>query len=288
MSLNTAHADHGVLIHAGECIILFSDNVTVEFYGNETPEFKGAKQGRMYLTTHRMIYNSKNLSDPMRSFSFPFIALQDVTVEQPMFSANYIKGKVRAQPNGNFIGEVKFKLTFKSGGAIEYGQAMLKAAHLASRHMAPDAPPPPYSPPTGPWHAAPPPAYAPPPQGYYGWVPPYSAFPDQPPPNSVFVSNSPPPYPGVMGTAYPAGPGFSGMGGAAGPGAAASSPTAPPGYPGGFAPHAPTGMSAADAKAAEAAQSAYYDPNRPQTAYVPPPYNDQPPTYQESTSKKEN
>lgn len=29
----------------------------------------------------------------------------------------------------------------------------------------------------------------------------------------------------------------------------------------------------ADAKAAEAAQSAYYDPNKPQTAYVPPPYN---------------
>lgn len=47
-----------------------------------------------------------------------------------MFSANSIKGKVRAQPNGNFIGEVKFKLTFKSGGAIEFGQAMLKAAHL--------------------------------------------------------------------------------------------------------------------------------------------------------------
>lgn len=288
MSLNTAHADHGVLIHAGECIILFSDNVTVEFYGNDTPDFKGAKTGRMYLTTHRMIYNSKNQSDPMRSFSFPFIALQDVTVEQPMFSANYIKGKVRAQPNGNFIGEVKFKLTFKSGGAIEYGQAMLKAAHLASRHMAADAPPPPYTPPTGPWYAAPPPAYAPPPQGYYGWVPPYSAFPDQPPPNSVFVSNNPPPYPGVMGAGYPAGPGFSGIGGAAGPGAAAGTPTAPPGYPGGFGPPPPSGMSAADAKAAEAAQSAYYDPNRPQTAYVPPPYNDQPPSYQESTSKKEN
>lgn len=130
MSLNTAHADHGVLIHAGEGIILFSDNVTVEFYGNDTAEFKGVKTGRMYLTTHRMIYNSKSNSDTMRSFSFPFIALQDVTVEQPMFSANYIKGKVRAQPNGNFIGEVKFKLTFKSGGAIEFGQAMLKAAHL--------------------------------------------------------------------------------------------------------------------------------------------------------------
>lgn len=47
-----------------------------------------------------------------------------------MFAANFIKGKVRAQPNGNFVGEVKFKLTFKSGGAIEYGTAMLKAAHL--------------------------------------------------------------------------------------------------------------------------------------------------------------
>ena len=47
-----------------------------------------------------------------------------------MFSANYIRGKINAQPNGNFIGEVKFKVVFKSGGAIEFGQAMLKAAHL--------------------------------------------------------------------------------------------------------------------------------------------------------------
>lgn len=283
MSLNTAHADHGVLIHAGECIVLFSDNVTVDFYGNETPEFKGSKQGRMYLTTHRMIFNSKNNSDPLRSFSFPFVALGDVTIEQPMFSANFIRGKVHAQPNGNFIGEVKFKLVFKSGGAIEYGQAMLKAAHLASRNLAPGAAPPPYTPPTGPWYAAPPPAYSPPAQGYYGWVPPYTAFPNQPPPNSVFMSNNPPPYPGLSGSVYPAGGGFSGDGMAS----ATGGPSAPPGYPH-SAPGAPAPMSANDAKAAEAAQSAYYDPNRPQTAYVPPPYNDQPPTYQESVSKKQN
>lgn len=49
-----------------------------------------------------------------------------------MFSANFIRGKITAQPNGNFMGEVKFKLVFKSGGAIEYGQAMLKAAHLGN------------------------------------------------------------------------------------------------------------------------------------------------------------
>ncbi|XP_026732047.1 WW domain-binding protein 2 [Trichoplusia ni] len=289
MSLNTAHADHGVLIHAGECIILFSDNVRVEFHGNDTAEFKNEKEGRLYLTTHRMIFNSKSLSEPLRSFSFPFVTLEDVTVEQPLFSANYIKGKVRAQSNGNFIGEVKFKLTFKSGGAIEFGQAMLKAADLATRHTSPSAIPPPYQPPTGPWYAAPPPAYAPPAQGYYGWVPPYTTFPNQPPPNSVFVSDNPPPYPGVSGRTYPPSVRYSGTSAHVSPSpTGAGSPhgpsAPPPGYPGGAA----AGMSSSDAKAAEAAQSAYYDPNRPQTAYVPPPYNDQPPTYQESVSKKKN
>lgn len=53
------------------------------------------------------------------------------------------------------------------------------------------------------------------------------AFPDQPPPNSVFVSNNPPPYPGVMGVTYPPGPGASGM-----PNATGAAATAPPGYPG--------------------------------------------------------
>lgn len=53
-----------------------------------------------------------------------------VELEQPVFGANYIKGKVRAQPNGNWMGEAKFKLLFKHGGAIDFGQAMLKAAHL--------------------------------------------------------------------------------------------------------------------------------------------------------------
>lgn len=51
-------------------------------------------------------------------------------VEQPIFGANYIKGKVRAQPNGNWTGEARFKLTFKHGGAIEFGQAMLRVAQM--------------------------------------------------------------------------------------------------------------------------------------------------------------
>lgn len=36
----------------------------------------------------------------MQSFSCPFISLSEVELEQPVFGANYIKGKIQAQPNG--------------------------------------------------------------------------------------------------------------------------------------------------------------------------------------------
>ena len=146
MALNTAHANGGVLIHAGESILLFCDNVQMEFAGQDGVEFKGEKKGRLYLTTHRMIFNNKKQDDPMVSFSFPFVTLKDVELEQPIFGANYIKGKVRAQPGGNFTGEAKFKLHFKSGGAIDFGQAMLKAAQMASRNYNGNDLPPPYTP----------------------------------------------------------------------------------------------------------------------------------------------
>jgi len=199
MALNTAHANGGVLIHAGESILLFCDNVTMEFSGQDGAEFKGSKQGRLYLTTHRMIFNNKKTDDKMVSFSFPFVALKDVELEQPVFGANYIKGKVRAQPGGNFTGEAKFKLHFKSGGAIDFGQAMLKAAQMAGRHNVSDAPPP-YQPPSSDWYAAPPPAYSANPAGYGGWVPPTHVFPDMPPANTVYMTDAPPPYPGINGT----------------------------------------------------------------------------------------
>lgn len=306
MSLNTAHANNGVLIHAGEGILIFCDNVTMEFSGQDAPAFKGTKQGRVYLTTHRMIFNNEKDSDPMQSFSFPFVTLNDVQLEQPVFGANYIKGKVRAQENGNWTGEAKFKLVFKHGGAIDYGQAMLRAAAMAQRNAG-TAPPPPYTPPGGGWYAAPPPAYTPNPYNY-GWVPSTTVFPDQPAPNSIYMHDSPPPYPGIIsgppqgqpqgypqgyppqayppqnGSAYPPQqPGYPmqngapGYGFAGGPGVAGASAGAM-----GFTQPPP-----ANSKEAEAAQSAYYDPNQPQTAYVPPPaYYEPPPSYS-SLNKKD-
>lgn len=344
MSINTAHANNGVLIHSGEYILLFSDNVIMEFPGRDEGLFKGTKPGRIYLTSHRMIFNGKTASDPLQSFSFPFVSLSDVDIEQPVFGANYIKGKVSAQENGNFHGQAKFKLLFKSGGAIDFGQAMLRAASMAQRNAHNQAPPP-YSPPTGSWYQAPPPAYTPSAQqGYYGWVPPASQnFPTGPPPDGVFMTDNPPPYPGIIPNGSPTNPpnypptspgytngypgytqsptGFSPnpstIGGFQGaPGYSNYPGPQPGGYPGGqpggFSGGQPGGYPAgqpagypgaqpggypnvmsfanappANSKEAEAAQSAYYDPNQPQTAYVPPPaYYEPPPSYNSLANKK--
>jgi len=287
MAVNTSHANNGVLLHAGESILLFCDNVTMSFSGQSGAMFSGDKSGRLYLTTHRMIFNNKKQSDGLKSFSFPFVALRDVELEQPIFGSNYIKGRVIAQPNGNFSGEARFKLYFKSGGAIDFGQAMLRAAQMASRHSNNSDAPPAYTAPTSPWYAAPPPAYTANPGGYQGWVPPTNVFPDHPPANTVYMTDAPPPYPGISGyapgayapasTAYQRPAAANGAAGAAiGAGGFVSASAPPP--------------SGADAKAAEAAASGgqvrtgYYDPTNSGTAFVP---TDLPPSYNDSEKKND-
>lgn len=71
-------------------IILFSDNVNMEFSGQDGALFKGTKNGKIYLTTHRMIFNSKTSSDPMQSFSFPFVCLTDVRIQMEKESVSTI------------------------------------------------------------------------------------------------------------------------------------------------------------------------------------------------------
>jgi len=244
MSVNTAHANNGVLIHAGETILLFSDNVSMEYSGQDNTMFKGIKQGRIYLTTHRVIFNNKNSKDPLQSFSSPFISMSDVELEQPVFGANYIRGKIRAQPNGNWTGEVKIKISFKSGGCIDFGQALLRAASMAQRNGGGMAPPP-YTPPTNGWYEAPPPAYTPG-AGSYGWLPQNSNF-GTAPTSGVFMQDNPPPYPGINANYTPNYPtnGFTAPTGFVAPGAPGSYPNAPtgsyPNAPTGSYPNAPTG-----------------------------------------------
>ncbi|XP_013386870.1 WW domain-binding protein 2 [Lingula anatina] len=256
MSLNTAHANGGVLIYCGERILIYYDNVEVslESEGGPVPQFKGNKKGRLYLTTHRVIFNNRNNKDVLQSFSMPFFCMKQLELEQPVFGANYIKGKVVAEQNGNWQGIAKFKMWFNSGGAIEFGQAMLEAGRLANRNRPPQ--PPPYFPPAGPFYQAPPPAYAPPGEPLYGFVP-YQTFPTAPPADGVYMTEAPPPYPGIDPNLRP------------------------PPYP-------PQQNNSADAKAAEAAASAYngayYDPGNPHNVYMPPPQG-APPAYSEAAKK---
>lgn len=250
MSLNTAHAHGGVLIYAGERILLYCDGVEMGFDGVKLPHFKGNKKGTVYLTTHRVIFNNNSSSDMLKSFSIPFMCMREVELEQPIFGANYIKGKVNAEQGGNWEGQAKIKLWFNNGGAIEFGQAMLKAGQLASRNRVQQ--PPPYMPPQGNFYQAPPPSYSPPQNGYYDWVP-YQTFPTAPPPEYVYMTEAPPPYPGV-------------------------DPSAPPPQP-----YQANGCGS-DEKAREAAASAYYNPNAPHNVHMVTPPSC-PPSYDDATKK---
>lgn len=60
-------------------IALLCNNVSMEFQGCNQAEMKGAKNGRLYLTTHRMIFNNRDTRDKMQSFSFPFVTMSEVT-----------------------------------------------------------------------------------------------------------------------------------------------------------------------------------------------------------------
>ncbi|XP_075750012.1 WW domain-binding protein 2-like isoform X4 [Rhipicephalus microplus] len=180
MSVNSAHAPGGVLIFKGEFILLYCDGVELTFEGSDAHQFHGTKKGRIYLTTHRMVFTNSNSKDFLQSFSFPFFTMSNLGLEQPIFGANYIKGTVKAEQNGNWTGKCTFKLKFMKGGAIEFGQAMMEAGKTASQHAAGMAPPP-YFPSPGPYYCPPPPAYTPSQGVDYGFNIPYDVFPDAPP-----------------------------------------------------------------------------------------------------------
>ncbi|XP_053577325.1 WW domain-binding protein 2 [Bombina bombina] len=282
MALNRNHTQSGeVVVDNREGIIKKCKDVELSFSDmtNKTDTFKGNKKGALYLTSYRVIFVNKG-KDPMLSFMMPFYQMKGCTIEQPVFSANYIKGTISAEPGGGWEGKASFKLTFNSGGAIEFGQLMFKLATTASRPPAPanagygytpapmaggyvpgGYPPAPagYSPaqPVPPYPYAPPAmnGYGPPPQPMgYPYAPPPGAG-IYPPPPEMFMA-PPPPYPG---------PPYNGA------------PNAPSGW---MEPGMPGG-----GKAAEAASSAYYNPADPHNVYMP---MERPPPYAPTDDKKTN
>ncbi|KAJ6221618.1 hypothetical protein RDWZM_000163 [Blomia tropicalis] len=232
-TFNSAHHETGgVVLFNGELILLFCDNVHLTL--SQTSQ---SETGRLYLTTHRMVFTSKSMKSSLKSFSAPFFSMHDLSLEQPIFGANYIKGKVNDASTNN---PVTFKLKFTSGGAIEYGQALQNAAR-ATRSMAsqnPWQPPPAYTPSASAYYQAPPNIYQP---AYnVGFVLPTDVFNQPPPAGFVYTSEAPPPYPGLGGQK----PGVTPNSGNVYPsmGSTASYPTAgPPSYPASGPPSYPAG-----------------------------------------------
>ncbi|CAI9534518.1 unnamed protein product [Staurois parvus] len=285
MSLNKNHSQNGgVIVNNGESVIKMCKDVELTFsdLAYKMDAFKGTKKGLLYLTPYRVIFVSKG-KDPMMSFMMPFYLVKGCSIEQPVFSANYIKGIISAEPGGGWEAQASFKLTFNSGGAIEFGQQMFKLATNASR-----APQPPnvgygYTPTAVPG-AYGPGGYPPAPGGY---APALSAgpYPYVPPTMNGYA-----PAPQPMGYPYapPQGPGMYP------PELNPMYMAPPPPYPGppysaAQAPPGPTVWSEpgmlGNGKAAEAASSAYYNPANPHNVYMP---MERPPPYAPTDDKKTN
>ncbi|XP_056128164.1 postacrosomal sheath WW domain-binding protein [Rhinichthys klamathensis goyatoka] len=242
MTLNqNHHPNGGVLIQAGESILRECKSVELTF-SDITPKndlFKGTKKGSVFLTQYKMVFVSSVMKDKFCSFMFPYYLMKNCSIEQPVFAANYIQGLIKAEAGGGWEGQANFKMCFPSGGAIELGQQLFKLATNASR-----------APPAQNGSAAGMNGYASPamPQLY-----PYPSMP-QP-------AYSPYPYPPTAAGVYPSAPMYM---------------APPPPYPGPPQDWCPPPVAPGNAKAAEAASSAFYNPSNPHSVYMP---MDQPPPY---------
>ncbi|KAJ7425951.1 Postacrosomal sheath WW domain-binding protein [Willisornis vidua] len=208
MALNRNHSQEGgVVIPNAESVLKQCKDVELSFSDvTGKPEiFKGTKKGMLYLTPYRVIFVSKG-KDPLQSFMMPFYLVKGCSIEQPVFSANYIKGQIQAEAGGGWEGQGTFKLTFNSGGAIEFGQLMFKAASSASSGVPLQPPGYGYTPvPGGYAPAAPAPGgYSPVPGGYAAPPPPNGPYPYAPPPVNAYG-----PAPQPMGYPYAQTPGGS-------------------------------------------------------------------------------
>eukprot|EP00062_Callorhinchus_milii_P004754 gi/632943450/ref/XP_007886954.1/ PREDICTED: WW domain-binding protein 2 isoform X2 [Callorhinchus milii] len=116
-------------------VLMSYDHVELSFgdMDNMPDIFKGSKKGSVYLMLYQVVFVTKDMREALKSFTMPFYRMKGCEVKQPMLGANYIKGTINAESGGGWEGSATFKLTFTSGGAIEFGQRMLQIASQASR-----------------------------------------------------------------------------------------------------------------------------------------------------------
>ena len=92
--------------HLSFRIVNHSKNVTLTFddASRRCGEiFRGKHKGKVFVTTHRMIFLSDDQRDNLLSFAVAFMYMKNLQVEQPIFGANYISGIAAAHPNGELV-----------------------------------------------------------------------------------------------------------------------------------------------------------------------------------------
>nr|XP_009857700.1 WW domain-binding protein 2-like [Ciona intestinalis] len=141
MSFNK-HMGPGLALFQGEMILMDHENVemVLKKFSHSCEHLKGQKIGHVYLTNFRLLFVSSKSNDMLRELSMPFKNIKDFEIKQPVFGANYLQGKLNAEPDGGWQGFGIFEMTFKSGGAIEVGQKLVKLATNPPQMMYP-APP---------------------------------------------------------------------------------------------------------------------------------------------------
>ncbi|KAF6122583.1 WBP2 N-terminal like [Phyllostomus discolor] len=138
MAINQSHTENrrGAIVPYGESVLQHCHDVDLSFpqHPQGSNLLSGKRRGTLFLTSYRVIFvTSQPVSDPLCSFMMPFDLMSNCTVEQPVFDCNYIKGTIRAAPDGGWDGQATFKLAFRRGGAIKFSQMLMSAASAAAR-----------------------------------------------------------------------------------------------------------------------------------------------------------
>lgn len=114
----------------GEHFLLCRPGIHCEVKVDGLPKLKGI--GNLVLTTLRIVFvcnKSVPLGEGMSfdAFDLPLTTLSEEKFEQPIFGANYLRGKVQPIENGGLPGPASFRLTFREGGCGTFLYFFLRA-----------------------------------------------------------------------------------------------------------------------------------------------------------------
>lgn len=88
--------------------------------------------GKVYLTNKRFAFENtggKIEKCKIKDFSSCFGSISKLDIKQPIFGANAVTGTSSGEPGPDgFAGSVDWKMSFKSGGAIDFGKLLVKTA----------------------------------------------------------------------------------------------------------------------------------------------------------------